>query len=241
MEPHADPSRTYATHQYLRISRHVRGGDPEMLRRIGSQQGDATATIQHGTDRLAIDQTGTRTVPASHLDCHRGSRPNPGKVHGSAARGMPKPEATMRQIQLDIIVAQHICPDQRADARYVSFCQPLLKVRAPELHIGIDVGVAGGPADTGQLRSRALTMGQQKSSHRRCRKHRALRAGVDRQPGIGTVHASLHLDAVVQVLPAGQRLSATGKGPRLLSSNQPRSSRRELRTACHVSDAITDT
>ena len=113
MEPHADPSRTYATHQYLRISRHVRCGDPETLRRIGSQQGDATATIQHGIDRLAIDQNGhTQLSPASHLDCHRGSRPNPGKVHGSAARGMPKPEATMRQIELDIIVAQHICPDQ---------------------------------------------------------------------------------------------------------------------------------
>jgi hypothetical protein len=52
----------------------------------------------------ALHQGLRESLPlASHLDCHRGSRPNPGQIDGAAVWSVPKPEAPMRQIELDII------------------------------------------------------------------------------------------------------------------------------------------
>jgi len=158
---------------------------PEMLRHIGSQQADAAATIQHGTDSLAIDQTGTRNCPLPAPRSPSWIAVRPGKIHGLASQGRAIAGSVhAAESNSTSYVAQHIRTHQPTISRYVRFCQPVVEVCAPK--------VARRHKRRRRWWSRrhlsvtcwSVDYGQQKKTSLRRRQHRALCAGVDRQPGV---------------------------------------------------------
>ena len=78
-----------------------------------------------------------------------------GPLHGrstcAAGGRLPQPYPSSGQVDLDIIVAEHVATDQSTHGWYVGHYEATLKICSAQLQVRVDVGIADGTSDPDQL------------------------------------------------------------------------------------------